>query len=81
MRNFLKVMIVLMGIILGIYLGELTSQIEWLKFLSYGRDLGVANPLTLNLVFLEITFGFITKLNIAGIVGFIVSLFIVKKVR
>lgn len=79
MRNFLKVMIIFMGIILGVYLGELAKQVEWLKFLSFGQSIGLDKPLFLNLGFMEINFGFIIKLNIAGILGFIASLFIIKK--
>lgn len=80
MKVFLRVMIIFMGIILGVYLGEIASGVEWLKFLSYGQNIGIKNPLYLNLGFLEITFGFICKLNIAGILGFVASLFVIKKV-
>lgn len=79
MRNFLKVMIIFMGIILGVYLGELAGQVEWLKFLSFGQDIGFDKPLFLNLGFMQITFGFLSKLNIAGILGFLVSLFVINK--
>jgi len=80
MKTFIKIMVIFMGIVLGSYLGELALQVSWLKFLSYGKELGLSNPITLDLGFLELTFGFLCKLNLASIIGFIVALFFVRKV-
>ena len=80
MKNFFKVMIIFMGIVLGSYLGELALEVPWLKFLAYGKNIGFAEPITLDLGFLELTFGFLCKLNLASILGFIASFFIIKKV-
>lgn len=79
MRNFFKVMIVFMGIVLGIYLGELALEVPWLKFLAFGKDIGLTNPVTLDLGFISITLGFMCKLNLAGILGFVIALFVIKK--
>lgn len=78
MKTFLKIMVILMGIVLGIYLGELLSNIPALSFLSYGKELGLTNPISLNLGFLSLTFGLMIKLNIAGIIGFILAICIIK---
>jgi len=80
MKNFFKVMIIFMGIVLGSYLGELALEVPWLEFLSYGKNIGFAEPITLDLGFLELTFGFLCKLNLASILGFIAAFFIIKKV-
>ena len=80
MKNFFKVMIIFMGIVLGIYLGELALKVSWLKFLAFGKDIGLTNPLTLDLGFINITFGFMCKLNLAGILGFVIAFFVIKKV-
>lgn len=80
MKNFFKVMIIFMGIVLGSYLGELALEVPWLKFLSYGKNIGFAEPIALDLGFLELSFGFMCKLNLASILGFIASFFIIKKV-
>lgn len=79
MRNFFKIMIVFMGIVLGIYLGELALEVSWLKFLAFGKDIGLTNPVTLDLGFISITLGFMCKLNLAGILGFVIALFVIKK--
>ncbi len=79
MKNFLRVMIIFMGIVLGSYLGELALNVSWLKFLSFGKNIGLANPVSLDLGFIELTFGFMCKLNLASILGFIIALFVIKK--
>lgn len=80
MKSFIRIMIIFMGIVLGSYLGELALQVPFLKFLSYGKELGLTEPLVLNLGFINVTFGFMCKLNLASILGFVVSLFLVRKV-
>lgn len=80
MKTFIKVMVIFMSILLGVYLGTLAEGVSWLKFLNFGMDLGLKKPVSLDLGFMSLTFGLIIKFNIAGIIGFILSLFIVKKV-
>lgn len=80
MKNFLRVIVVIMGIILGMYLGELAEGLKGIEFLAYGKEIGLKSPIKLDIVFLNFTFGFMCNLNIAGIIGFVASLFVVKKV-
>lgn len=79
MKNFIKIMVIFMSIILGVFLGNLAESVSWLKFLNLGMDLGLKNPVVLNLGFMSFTFGLLLKLNIAGVIGFILSIFIVNK--
>ena len=79
MKSFFKVMIVFMGIVLGIYLGELALEVPWLKFLAFGKEIGLTSPVTLELGFINLTLGFMCKLNLAGILGFVIALFVIKK--
>ena len=80
MNTIIKIITLFAGIILGGYLGELALSVPALQFLSVGKELGLTNPFTLDLSILKLTFAFTVKLNIAGILGFIVSLIIIKKV-
>ena len=79
MKTVIKTIIIFAGIILGGYLGELALSVPALKFLGVGKELGLTSPFVLDLDILKFTFAFTVKLNIAGILGFITSLFIVKK--
>ncbi len=80
MKTVIKIITIFAGIILGGYLGELALNVPALQFLAAGKELGLTSPLVLDLNIIKLTFAFTVKLNIAGILGFIASLFIVKKV-
>lgn len=80
MKTLIKILTIFAGIILGGYLGELAVSIPALKFLAVGQELGLSSPLVVNLDVLKFTLGFTVKFNIAGILGFIVALIIIKKV-
>lgn len=79
MKTVIKVITIFAGIILGGYLGELALSVPALSFLAAGKELGLTSPLVLDLNVIKLTFAFTVKLNIAGILGFIAALFIVKK--
>ena len=79
MKTVIKIITIFAGIILGGYLGELALNVPALSFLAAGKELGLTSPLVLDLNIIKLTFAFTVKLNIAGILGFIASLFIVKK--
>ena len=79
MKTVIKIITIFAGIILGGYLGELALSVPALSFLAAGKELGLTSPVVLDLNIIKLTFAFTVKLNIAGILGFIASLFIVKK--
>ena len=79
MKTVIKVITIFAGIILGGYLGELALSVPALSFLAAGKELGLTSPIVLDLNILKLTFAFTVKLNIAGILGFIAALVIVKK--
>ena len=80
MKTVIKILTLCAGIILGGYLGELALNVPALKFLAVGKELGLTNPLVLDLDIIKLTLGFTIKLNVAGILGFIIALIIIKKV-
>lgn len=80
MKTVIKIITIFAGIILGGYLGELALSVPVLSFLAWGKELGFTQPIVLDLNIIKITLGFVCKLNIAGILGLIISLILVKKV-
>lgn len=80
MKTLVKILTIFSGIILGGYLGELAVSIPALKFLAVGKELGLSSPLIVDLDVLKFTLGFTFKFNIAGILGFIIALIVIKKV-
>lgn len=65
------VLLMLCGIVLGSFVADLTSGIEVLSWLSYGRSFGVGSPtpLVLDLAVIRLTFGLSFHLSIGVILG------------
>ena len=71
-------LLVLEGIVLGGFIGELTSNISFLSWLNYGQSFGLSDPLVLNLGILVLTFGLKIKITIAGIIGILIAILIYR---
>ena len=61
-------LLVLAGIVLGGFIGELTSNISFLSWLNYGQSFGLSDPLVLNLGILVLTFGLKIKIDRKSVV-------------
>lgn len=71
-------LLILAGIVLGGFIGELTSNVSFLSWLSYGQSFGLSDPLVLNLGILVLTFGLKIKITIAGIIGILIAILIYR---
>ena len=71
-------LLVLGGIVLGGFIGELTSNVSFLSWLNYGQSFGLSDPLVLNLGILVLTFGLKIKITIAGIIGILIAILIYR---
>ena len=71
-------LLVLAGVVLGGFIGELTSNVSFLHWLSYGQSFGLQKPLVLDLGSLVLTFGLTIKITIAGIIGILLAILIYR---
>lgn len=71
---------ILAGLVVVGLLGELASRVDFLWWLSYGNSFGLAEPLVLDLNIIKITFALTIKVNIASIIGILLSILIYRKV-
>ena len=71
---------ILSGLVIGGLIGKLASSVPWLWWLSFEQELGLNEPLILDLSILKLTFGLMFKINIASIIGMVLSIFIYRKV-
>ena len=71
---------ILSGIVVGGLIGEISSNIDFLWWLSYGNSFGLSNPVVLDLSVIAITLGLSFKLNIASILGMFLAILIYRKV-
>ena len=78
-NTFILIIFILCGLVIGGLIGELTKNVSWLNFLSYGQSFGLTNPVTLDLGVMQLTLGLMFKITIAGILGMILSILLYKK--
>ena len=80
-RNiWILLIFILSGLVIGGLLGELAARFEALSWLSCGQSFGLSSPIELDLNIINITFGFMLKINIASIIGILISIFAYKKI-
>lgn len=72
-------LLLLTGIVLGGFIGSLTSGMSSLSWLNYGQSFGLDEPVVLNLGILVLTFGLKIKITVASIVGVVIAILIYKK--
>ena len=70
---------ILSGLVIGGLLGNLASNVNGLWWLSFGQEFGLSEPLILDLQVVKLTFAVTFKINIASIIGVIISMFIYRK--
>ncbi len=68
-RNWLLALFLLAGAVVGLLLGELTKNISFLKWLSFGQNFGLSpeNPLMLELVVIRLKLGITLNLSVSVI--------------
>lgn len=76
---WLLLIFILSGIVIGGVIGELTKNINWLWWLSYGLDFGIPEPLSLDLNILKLSFSIMVKINIASIIGIGIAIWLYRK--
>lgn len=77
-NNWALLLMILAGVVLGGFIGQLASKVSFLSWLNYGQTFGLSNPLVLDLGILVITFGLTIKITIAGILGIVLAIVIYR---
>ncbi|GLB31063.1 hypothetical protein LAD12857_29860 [Lacrimispora amygdalina] len=67
-------LLMLAGVVIGGFVGDLTKTIPWLSWLNTGQSFGFDAPLIVNFGILVITFGINIKITMAGIIGMAAAL-------
>ena len=78
-KNFWILLIMLLaGIVLGGFMGQLAEGISWLSWLNYGQSFGLNSPLVIDFGILVITFGLSIQITLASIIGLALALIIYR---
>ena len=75
-RFWLNLFLVLVGVVIGSMVAEITVGIPWLRWLSYGLEFGTEQPLALDLNVLRLTFGVNVKITVSSVLFIALSLLI-----
>ena len=75
------VFLVCSGIVLGSLVSELTSDISWLSWLSYGLDFGLNPPFSLDLGAITLTIGLSVSLTVGVIIFVAFAILVGVKIR
>ena len=80
-KNFWILLIMLLaGIVLGGFMGQLANGISWLSWLNFGQAFGLDSPLVINFGILVITLGLTIKITMASIIGIAIALIIYRMI-
>lgn len=71
-------LLLLAGIVLGGFIGSLTENVSYLRWLNYGQTFGLISPITLDFGILVITFGITLKITLAGILGVMTAILVYR---
>ena len=73
-NSWVLLLMLLSGIVLGGFIGEMTSGIAGLSWLNFGQSFGLNDPMVLNFGILVITFGSSIRITMASIIGVILAI-------
>ncbi len=71
-------LLILIGVVIGGFIGQLTANVPALSWLNYGQTFGFTNPIVLDLGILVLTFALTINITIAGIIGVILAIIIYR---
>lgn len=71
-------LLLLSGIVLGGFIGDMTAGIPGLSWLNFGQSFGLNDPLVLNFGILVITFGLTIRITMASIIGVVIAILVYR---
>ena len=77
-NNWALFLLLLSGIVLGGFIGNLVGSLPGFGWLNYGQSFGFANPIVLDIGIMVITFGLSIKITIASIIGVLTAIIIYR---
>lgn len=75
------IFVLLSGLVLGGFIGDILSGYQSLSWLAYGKEFGLASPIVLDFYIFKLTFGLTIRINIASIAGMFLAMLLYKLFR
>lgn len=80
MKKTVVIICAILGMIVGVAVGESLKGVHALSWLSIGGAFGLQNPVTIDLSFIQFTIGFWCKVSICGVIFLVLFAFLSKKI-
>ena len=80
MKRVVVIICAILGMIVGVAIGEALKGVNVLSWLSIGGSFGLQNPVTIDLSFIQFTIGFWCKVSICGVIFLVLFAFLSKKI-
>ena len=80
MKKVVVIICAILGMIVGVAVGESLKGVHALSWLSIGGAFGLQNPVTIDLSFIQFTIGFWCKVSICGVIFLVLFAFLSKKI-
>lgn len=83
-KPWVLLLLMLCGIVIGSFIGQLTQGISWLEWLDFGMNFGIGmdggnGVLVLNLGAIVFSFGLTIKISICSILGVVIAFLVYRK--
>lgn len=75
--NWVFIILILVGFVIGRFIGTYFDG----TFLNYGQSFGLSSPVELDLGFIILTFGLKIQINIASVLGVILSMVVYRFIK
>ena len=73
-HKLFNLFLILIGIVVGTFVGNICKDVSFLSWLSYGMNFGMASPLVLDLNVIQLTFAVSLDLTLSVVIFVILSL-------
>ena len=77
-NNWGLFLLLLAGIVVGGFIGNLAAGVPGLSWLGYGQSFGLTSPIVLDLGIMVVTFGLSIEITIASIIGILIAIIIYR---
>lgn len=71
MRRVMIIILCVLGLIVGVIVGEQMASVGGLSWLALGGQIGFSEPIVLDLKVIVLTLGFWCKINVGGVFGLV----------
>jgi hypothetical protein len=71
-------LLLLAGVVLGGFIGDLVSSVSALSWMNYGQSFGLTSPVILDIGVMVLTFGLTIHISIASIIGVLIAVLIYR---